>query len=256
MSQYQNPYDPNQGQSDLGALQARYAEVVADTSVDERIAFLRKTYMHLFGAVLAIVAIQAMVFTFVPEATLVQTLGFALSGFNWLIVLALFMLVSTVAHKWAHSAVSPQVQYLGLGVYVLAQSAILVPLLAVAQIGFPDQNIIGTAGIATMLIFAVLTTFVFATRADLSFMGGVLTILAMAAMALIVCSILFGFQLGIIFIVAMVALASGFILYETSNVLHHYRVGQHVAASLGLLGALVLLFWYVLQLAMYFAAER
>ena len=49
----------------------------------------------------------------------------------------------------------------------------------------------------------------------------------------------------------MIALACGFILYDTSNVLHHYRIGQHVAASLALFASVALLFWYVLQLLMY-----
>ena len=42
----------------------------------------------------------------------------------------------------------------------------------------------------------------------------------------------------------------GYILYDTSNVLHHYRIGQHVAASLALFATIVTLFWYVLQLLM------
>ena len=61
---------------------------------------------------------------------------------------------------------------------------------------------------------------------------------------------MFGFALGPIFTYAMIALACGYILYYTSNVLHHYRIGQHVAASLALFAAVALLFWYVLRLFM------
>ena len=60
--------------------------------------------------------------------------------------------------------------------------------------------------------------------------------------------IMFGWALGPIFSVAMVALACGYILYDTSNVLHHYRIGQHVAASLALFASLALLFWYILRI--------
>jgi uncharacterized protein len=45
-------------------------------------------------------------------------------------------------------------------------------------------------------------------------------------------------------------LASGYILYNTSNVLHHYRTDQHVGAALELFAALALLFWYVLRIFM------
>jgi FtsH-binding integral membrane protein len=37
-------------------------------------------------------------------------------------------------------------------------------------------------------------------------------------------------------------------LYDTSNVLHHYRIGQHVAASLALFASVALLFWYIVRL--------
>jgi uncharacterized protein len=48
----------------------------------------------------------------------------------------------------------------------------------------------------------------------------------------------------------MVVLMSGYILYYTSNVLHHYRTDQHVAAALALFAAVATLFWYVLQIVM------
>ena len=53
-------------------------------------------------------------------------------------------------------------------------------------------------------------------------------------MGLIVVSIVFQFHLGPIFTYAMIAFACGYILYDTSNGLRHYRIGQHVAAALAL----------------------
>ena len=50
-------------------------------------------------------------------------------------------------------------------------------------------------------------------------------------MGLIVASLLFGFQLGVIFAVVMVGFASAAILYYTSQVLRYYRTDQHVAAT-------------------------
>ena len=43
---------------------------------------------------------------------------------------------------------------------------------------------------------------------------------------------------------------AGYILYDTSNVLHHYRTDQHVAASLALFASLATLFWYMIRLLM------
>jgi FtsH-binding integral membrane protein len=51
-------------------------------------------------------------------------------------------------------------------------------------------------------------------------------------------------------VIGMIVLASGYILFYTSNVLRHYRVNQHVAAALALFAAVALLFWYIVQLFM------
>ena len=112
------------------------------------------------------------------------------------------------------------------------------------------SGVIGTAAIATLGLFTALTAVVFITRKDFSFMRSGLMFAGFAAMGLIVCAILFNFSLGPIFTYAMIAFACGHILYDTSNVLHRYRIGQHVAASLSLFASVALLFWYVLRLVM------
>jgi hypothetical protein len=65
-----------------------------------------------------------------------------------------------------------------------------------------------------------------------------------------VVGLIFGFNLGTWFAGAMVLFAGAAIAYETSNMVHHYRPGQHVAAALGLFASVALLFWYILQLVM------
>ena len=72
----------------------------------------------------------------------------------------------------------------------------------------------------------------------------------LGSLGFIFCAVIFNFALGPIFTYAMIALACGYILYDTSNVLHHYHIGQHVAASLALFSSVVLLFWYILRLFM------
>ena len=71
---------------------------------------------------------------------------------------------------------------------------------------------------------------------------------ALVALILVVAGAIFGFQLGPFFSVAMVALAGGAILYDTSNVLHHYPENRYVAAALQLFASVALMFWYVLRL--------
>ncbi|MEM1063363.1 MAG: Bax inhibitor-1 family protein, partial [Planctomycetota bacterium] len=169
-------------------------------------------------------------------------------GGNWWIAFIAFMGVSWLARSWAESDASATTQYLGLGLYIVAEALIFVPLLAIASMFHPDA--IPQAGLATAAIFAGLTASVFVTKADFSWMRTGLWIASMAALALMIAGPLFGFSLGLFFTVGMVALMCCYILYDTSNVLHHYRTDQHVAASLALFASLATLFWYVLQLFM------
>jgi len=127
--------------------------------------------------------------------------------------------LSYVADRWARSETEPATQYLGLGVYVLAEAIIFAPLLyVVAKLaGMPE--IIPTAGVLTVVTFTGLTAVIFFTGKDFSFLGPALGIAGFVALGLIVASILFGFSLGIFFTGAMIAFACAYILYTTVTVL-------------------------------------
>jgi hypothetical protein len=135
---------------------------------------------------------------------------------------------------------------MGLGLYVVAEAVIFLPMLTYAN--HIDELVIPTAGLATVTVFAGLTAIVFLTGKDFSFLRTGLFLAGLVAMGLVLCACIFGFSLGLLFSVAMVALASGYILYDTSNVLHHYRIGQHVAASLALFASVALLFYYIVRI--------
>jgi FtsH-binding integral membrane protein len=223
-----------------------YAPSAAQASVEDRSAFLVRTYVHLVGAVFAFVLLETMLFASgVADTIAAATLGAGQMG--WLLVLGAFMGASWLANRWAHSGASAGTQYAGLGLYVVAQALIFVPLLYMA-IHYAGDGVLATAALTTLVLFGGLTGVVFITRKDFSFLRGVIMLGGFAAMGLIVVSAIAGFTLGNLFCWAMIALASGSVLYNTSNVLHHYRTDQHVAASLGLFAAVALMFWYVLRL--------
>jgi len=105
-----------------------------------------------------------------------------------------------------------------------------------------------TAALITGVTFAGLTATVLISKKDFSMLGGFLRVAFFGALGLIIASMIFGLSLGTWFAGVMAVLAAGSIVYETSNVLHRYRPGQHVAASLALFASVALLFWYVVQL--------
>jgi FtsH-binding integral membrane protein len=222
------------------------AMTAADATVDERAAFLIKTYLHLAGAVFAFVALEAALFVSgVAHALVPYMLG---GRGSWFVVLAVFIGVNWVADRWARNATSLPMQYMGLGLAVLAWAVMFLPLMAIAMIYSPEA--IPTAGLVTVVIFGGLTGIVFITRKDFSFLRGILGVASLGALAMIGASLLFGFNLGVLFSGAMVVLAGGYILYNTSNILHHYRTDQYVSAALALFADVALLFWYVLQIFM------
>lgn len=225
--------------------QARgYAAI--DASVDVRAAFIMKTYAHLIGAIFAFVFLEVGLFmSGIAQAIAPLMTG----GMVWLVVLVAFMGAGYLANSWASKATSPTMAYMGLGLYVVAEAFLFVPLL-VRAVYHTSPAALPSAAVTTLVVFGGLTGVVFLTRKDFSFLKGILGVAALGAMALIVCSILFGFNLGTLFSVAMVVLASGYTLYYTSNVLHHYRTDQHVAASLALFSAVALMFWYILRIFM------
>ena len=124
--------------------------IAAQAAVDERAGFLTKTYLHLAGAVGLLVVLEAVLLSLPATERLV---GMMVGGrFSWLIVLGLFMAVSAIAENWARSATSVQTQYAGLGLYVLAEAVILLPLIYIAN--QMDAQLVPTAAIATFGLFA------------------------------------------------------------------------------------------------------
>jgi len=211
---------------------------------DTRATFVARTYGHLLGAVLAFTALEVALFT----SGLAEQLAVSMLGVNWLFVLGGFVVVSWLASRTAHRSQSLAAQYVALGVFVVAEAIIFVPLLYIAQSVAP--GVIQSAALITAVGFTALTGIVFATRKDFSFLKGILFWGFAIALVLIVAGALFGFQLGTFFSVAMVALAGGAILYDTSNVLHHFPEDRYVGAALELFASVALLLWYVIRLLM------
>lgn len=229
---------------------------VSNLGVNTRAAFISRTYMHLFGAIVAFTLIEVALFSTGVSETIMHALGSLTSvagGYSWLLVLGAFMVVCWVATHVAEAAESLAAQYAALAAYVLAQSIIFVPLLYIANRFAPGA--ISSAAVITLIGFALLTAIVFITRKDFSFLKGFLMWGMVLAMLAIVGGVIFNFQLGVFFSVAMIGLAGAAILYDTSNVLHHYPENRYVGASLALFASVALLFWYVLRLAIALGGE-
>lgn len=219
----------------------------ADALPEERASFIRKTYLHLAGAIAAFVILEVFLMSS-GIGTVVAKTVFMGGRMGWFLVLAVFIGVSTVANNWASSSTSKGMQYLGLGLYTVAEAIIFLPLLFIVNSFAGSGGVFLQAGIVTIGLFLGITAVVFLTRKDFSFLGPILTIGGFIALGFIAINLIFGFSIGNLFAFLMVAFAGASILYQTSNVLHKYRPDQHVAASLALFSSVALLFWYILQI--------
>src|SRR5688572_18035543 len=150
--------------------ESRYMLTAAEAAPSERATFLKNVYVHLFGAVLACVALTA-IFMETPAIrnAIFQILTIRFGG---LIMMVGFMVVMWVASSWAHNAPSTGVQYAGLGLSVTAHAVLFTLLLTIAEARFP--GISQTAALVTLAIFAGLTAIVWYTAINFNFLGPVL----------------------------------------------------------------------------------
>ena len=224
-------------------------EVVAAAPVSARAAFIKRTYLHLAGAVLAFVGIEALLFSTGMAEEIIKDV-FLANRLAWVALMGLFVIGGMGAQYMARSHQSVGLQYAGLTLYVLLEVVVFLPLLYLSTSprfggnpALPFQ-----AGVLTLAVFGGLTVAVFVSGKDFSFMGPFLWVASFLAFGTVILAAVMGFSLGLVFCGAMVALASGFIIYDTSNVIHQYRTNEHVAASLELFASVALLFYYILRI--------
>lgn len=223
---------------------------VATLGVSDRVAFLRRTYAHLGVALLAWAGLSAVLIRFSTGLSYRFSAWAINDSMHWLLILGAFMVIGFIADRLAESESSRALQYVGLGLTVVAWSFLLQPVLWVvaSKAGAGGTALLTQAGLITGVIFVGLTLTVFLTRKDFSFLRGALTIGGFAAFGVIIASLAFGFSLGMLFSGAMILLMSGYILFQTSQVMEHFRPTQHVAAALMLFSTVATLFWYVVRL--------
>ncbi|MBL8300417.1 MAG: Bax inhibitor-1/YccA family protein [Rhodanobacteraceae bacterium] len=228
------------------------AQTSLETGLDSRrIGFIRSTYVHLGGAIVAFTLLCAAFYLSGVGVAMLKFMG--ASKWAWIGFLGAFMVVGWLATSWADNAESNSKQLLGLGVYVLAEALIFAPILAIA--GRVAPGAIGAAAFITLLLVGGLTYTAFTLKKDFSFLGGVLKIAGFVALGTILASAIFGFQLGIWFSAIMIIFAGGCVLYDTSNIIHHYPEDRPAGAALHLFASVALMFWYVLRLLLSLASS-
>ena len=211
----------------------------------ERVEFYKKTYAHVAGGVLLFMLFEYLL---LQSETIVNFTLSMTQGYKWLLLLGGFMLITNYAESTALKTSDKNLQYLAYSGYIFAEAFIFIPLIYMAISYTNNFEVIKQAGIVTLGLFVGISSIVFITKKDFSFIKAGLSVGFFIAIALIIAGTLFGFNLGLWFSVGMCLLAGGSILYQTSNLVNKYSIDQYVPAALGLFASLMLLFWYVLSI--------
>jgi FtsH-binding integral membrane protein len=221
---------------------------VASRDEATRATFIMRVYQHLLAAVIAFVAFEALLINLGLAETIYDFIADG-GGYMWLLILGGFMVVSWIATNAAHDILNPSRQYAGLFGLAAAEALIFAPFLHyVFEVRDNGAATVGSAAVITAVGFAGLTAVGLTTRHDLSFLRPIVMWGFVCALLLILAAVLFGFDLGTWFSLAMIALAGGSILYQTQTILRRYPSEAYVGASVQLFASVMLLFWYVLRL--------
>ena len=223
--------------------------LVAQARPSERAEFIKKTYLHVAGAVAAFIVVEFLLF----QIGFAEMFGRFVAGssFGWLAMLGGFALLGYLSSSFAAKAGDINAQYTGLGIYVLGEAVMFSAILWIASVRL-GVDVITSAAVVTLALFAGLTAIVFTTGADFTFLGwrtqdlwhdcaGSDCLQPSLSRALV----------GHLVLVCNGGFCGRFnFCNQTSQVMRRYPTDYYVAASLALFSSVMLLFWYVLRIFM------
>jgi modulator of FtsH protease len=231
----ENSYSmPGAGQYDAAGTTVNYAEVA------ERAEFIRAVY-----GLLTLSIFSAIIAAWLSAVTDLKVWVIE----NWILMLVLYF--GSIIGCFIARHKTPINMILML-TFTFVSGLWIGPVAAI----FPGP--VANAGIATAVIFLSLTTYVHVSKKDFSFIGGFLMIGLISVLVMLLLNIIFfhseALEFGVS--VAGVLLFSGFILFDTSNIMKRYPPNEYIAATLDLYLDILNLFWFLLRIILSFAGDN
>ncbi|HJQ67404.1 MAG TPA: Bax inhibitor-1/YccA family protein [Blastocatellia bacterium] len=198
-------------------------QTAAEATVSERLGFIRKVYALFFVGILF--AIGGVVIGFNTPSLMI-----AIARHPWITLIALIAGVigaQAVRHM-------PGINVAAFFAFTTFTGVVISPLLYYVSATNPASIL--QAGVLTVGIFGGLTAYVFVSKKDFSFMRGMLwvglivIVLGGFLNMLIVGSTGLGFALA----AGALILFSGFVLYDTSNIIRRYPTNEYIAGAMDL----------------------
>ena len=213
---------------------------VAQAPVEARLNFIRKTYVLFMAGILMAIAAGALCLNSTALFNMVI-------GVYQMPILLIGILFGSVMLAQAVSRIEG-INYVALFGFTALEGILLAPMLALYERTSP--GIVGQAAFLTTVIFGALTAYVFVTRKDFSFMGGILFVGLIALIVGGLANVFFFKSAGAGYWMAWVTafLFSGYVLFDTSRIIHRYDEKGYCSAALALFLDFLNLFLAILRI--------
>ena len=217
--------------------QSTMARSVAEASPAVRGDFIRKTYFFFMAGVLSCVAMGAL--TLSSRELLSASLSILQMP---LLVFGLIIGGSILAQSLARKE---GLNYVALFGFTGLMGFLFSPIVAMYAPGVVAQS-----AALSVLIFGALTAYALISKKDFSFMGGMLFIGFVALIGGSLLNALWFKNWGLDYWISwgVLLFSGGFVLYQTSNILHEYQENQYCAAALGLFISFLNIFMSLLRI--------
>ena len=206
---------------------------VAQSPVEVRLNFIRKTYaLFTAGVLMAIIGGAISITTPLGDMVL------SLAPWSFLSIILFAMVASALSR-------TEGLNYVALFGFTFITGVIFAPIVA-----FYSPAVVGQAAFLTLIVFGSLTGYAFASRKDFSYLGGFLFVGLIALILGGVANIFFFKSNAGSYWMAWITvfLFSGFVLYDTSQIIHRYDERGYCAAALALFIDFLNLFMAILRI--------
>jgi FtsH-binding integral membrane protein len=219
-----------------------------DASVNERVDFIRKTYITLCMALIAFIGIE----TFLWMSGLAEKITVLIQNrFGLSLLLSVVWLVSyCFVLKWSSDGKSEIKALFGVMIWVVVDAFYLIDRIYETSNNGKNPETIIQAGIVTVIVFSGLSVFAFVSKKDFSVSKEEIKSLAWKWLG---CFLLIAVIFGLDFAYhSTIGIAFMYIVVEIST-FKIYRTGFHNAASLHLFFSIHILFLYILKICSNFS---
>ncbi len=199
---------------------------VADATVEVRMAFIRKTYVLFMAGILCCLLAGVATLNVFP------LLSASLAVWR-MPILAIVLMIGATLGAQAVSRIEG-LNYAALFGFTALMGWLFTPI--VARYEGAQPGILANAAALTTITFGALTAYAFISKKDFSFLGGILFV-GLVALVLGGLANFFFFHLSALsYMMAWFTLLlfSGYVLYDTSNIIRRYNTSDYCSAALSL----------------------